>query len=188
MLLSLGFWMSIGRLPALSWSRRSNLRLAAVVAIVGTVAAGCVGAGDRIWGAQTVALRLVDRRPSVVIYMCPGGKPITQISVTTHNIQADVDHVIWKLARTPADPAATEHVDTVTIGQPAAGFETVTALVDALPTASLDINVSRDHPEGGFTFKAADLTESSLRVERSWFGGRRSVDMNKFMSVNRKNC
>jgi hypothetical protein len=43
-------------------------------------------------------------------------------------------------------------------------------------------------PNGDVNFKTSQLKAAALLVDRTWFGGKRWVDLDTFMQVNPKNC
>jgi len=172
---------ALGALPAL-------LRLACAMAVLATLAASCGGPGEGTWGSQNIAIALVQGQPTLLLYTCQGGNPITSVALVKHDIHADTDEVLWQVTRVPVAPSAAERMESLTIGQSAVGYRILTPLNGTLPTTSLDVELTRSHLEGIVNFKTSQLNATKLRVDQSWFGGRRSVDMNKFMSVNRKNC
>lgn len=169
-------------------SRLALLRLGCAIAVLATFVASCVGTGDRAWGSQRIAIQILDGQPTLLLYSCPEGKPITSVTVVKHDIHADTDKILWQVSRAGATPAAAERVERLTIGKSAAGYQTVTPLVGTLPSTPLDVKLTRVRPDGVVDFETSQLSATALRVDQTWFDGRRSVDLNEFMRVNRKNC
>jgi hypothetical protein len=122
----------------------------------------------------------------VLLYSCPG-HPVTRLAIEKHNIHSMTDEVLWSIERASAADDG-ESVEEITLGQAPAGYRTTVPLTSPLPSTSLDADVTRRRPDGVVTFKVADLQEGSLRVDASWFSQHHSVDRDRFLSVNRKNC
>lgn len=161
--------------------------LSGVTALVTVLCcAGCFLGGDRATGAQRIGIQLLGGRPAMVLYSCPG-HPVTAVTITRHDVHSSTEDVLWKIERT-ATAASVESVEDVTIGQAPAGYRTTVPLSSPLPPSALDAAVTRKRFDGVVTFKVADLKAGLLRVDASWYSQHHSVDRDRFLSVNRKNC
>jgi hypothetical protein len=165
-------------------SRSPVTGLAVLATVLGC--AGCFLGTDRAFGSQTIGVHLLNGSPAVLLYSCPG-HPVTTLTITKHDIHARTEEVVWEIERTSA-AAGAESVEDVPIGQAPAGYRTVVPLSAPLPPTPLDAGVTRRRPQGVVMFKVADLKEGSLRVDGSWFSQHKSVDRDRFLGVNRKNC
>jgi hypothetical protein len=163
---------------------RAVIGVAALVTVL--CCAGCFLGGDRVTGAQRIGIQLLDGRPAMLLYSCPG-HPVTTVTITRHDIHSQTDEVLWKIERTSAATGG-ESVEEILIGQAPAGYRTTAPLSSPLPSDSLDAGVIRDGFDGVVTFKVADLKAGMLRVDASWYSQHHSVDREHFLSVNRKNC
>jgi len=170
----------------LSRARHRRPVVGAAVLATALCCAGCFLGTDRVFGSQRIGVELLGGRPAVLVYSCPG-HPVTAVSLKKHNIHDMNDVVLWQIERTSA-AGDVESVEEILIGQAPAGYRTVVPLSSPLPATSLDVDVDRRRPDGGVTFKAANLREGSLRVDASWFSQHSSVGRDRFLSVNRKNC
>lgn len=165
---------------------RRGLVVATAVLASALCCTGCFLGGDRVTGGQRIGIELIGGRPAVLLYSCPG-RPVTVLTIAKPNFHGPSDEVLWRIER--ASPAGGgESVEEIPIGQAPAGYRTVVPLASPLPATSLDADVSRSRPEGVVMFKLADLKEGSIRVDAAWFSQRDSVDRDRFLSVNRKNC
>jgi hypothetical protein len=164
--------------------RRLVIGLAVLVTLL--ACAGYFLGGDRAYGSQTIGVYLAGGRPAVLLYSC-AGRPVTTLSVAKPDFHAATDEVLWRIERTSAAGDG-ESMEEIRIGQAPAGYRTVVPLSAPLPSTSLYAIVSRKRLEGVVTFKVADLREGSLRVDPSWFSQHESVDRDRFLRVNRKNC
>jgi hypothetical protein len=151
------------------------------------VCAGCYG-GDRVWGSQRIAIRLAGGAAQVLVFSCASEPLPSLISVSVHDVRAPVDVPIWQVTRRSAGPAPTETVDQALIGQPVAGFEVATPLARPLPTAALDVTVSRQKPSGVVQFRTEELRTDQVRVDPVSYGGHQLVSLAEFYDANRTDC
>lgn len=160
------------------------VRIVALAALATPVLVGCETNDG--YGNVKVGARQARSGPEVIVYSC-ASRPVHRLVVRdAPKGSFDQGAVVWAIERPDGVPV--ERQTSVEIGTVPQGWRETTLASNPMPARlSATATYSKDRSDD-VTFEIPELRRGSLKVESSWYGGRRYVSPERFASKNESAC